>query len=61
MRVNVSFKIDLLVGKEIEAKTLEEAIEKARSIRTPDIIPFGKLKLDWEDGNAEVTGAYIID
>ena len=51
----VSAKLDLFVSTEIQAKSLEEALEKARKFKEQEFVT---ILGDYLDGNMEITGIY---
>jgi SHS2 domain-containing protein len=57
-RVNVTFRVNLDVGMEISASSLEEALEKARAMNVTDVIDF--TGLDHNDSSIQVVGAWTL-
>jgi len=56
MTFNVQAEMTVLVSKNVTAKTLEEAVEKAKELRTADFIT---VDGDWIDESAfRITGVY---
>ena len=54
--VHASFKIELWVGMDLGAMTLEQALEKARSMKETDVLDLSGLSFN--DGNIKVDGVY---
>jgi hypothetical protein len=51
----VSAKLDLLVSVEVTARSLDEALEKSKSLKVQDFVD---VDGDYLDGEMEITGIY---
>jgi hypothetical protein len=55
---NVMVRLNLDVGFEISAESLQAAIAKAEALTVSDIIDFKELGLDHNDSDKTITGVF---